>query len=177
VAFGDYEPVSFLQAKGAKETGVEFHSLSKTFNMTGWRIGFAVGNAHGIAGLAKVKTNVDSGVFTAIQEAGIVALEHWKTLRDANNRAYEHRRDVICEGLKRAGIPFHFPKATFYVWCEVPTKETSTAFCSRVLEKSGVCFTPGVGFGPGGEGYFRISLTASDVRLQEALERLKKTSN
>ncbi|HLG20312.1 MAG TPA: LL-diaminopimelate aminotransferase [Bdellovibrionota bacterium] len=168
------EPQSFLQAAGAKDVGIEFHSLSKTFNMTGWRVGFAVGNREAIGALAKVKTNVDSGVFGAIQETAISALQHWKELRDQNNRIYGHRRDILLEGLKRLKIPFQIPRATFYVWCDIPTKESSTAFCTRILQKAGVCFTPGVGFGAHGEGYFRITLTASEVRLQEALSRLEK---
>lgn len=173
VTFGGYEPASFLQTPGAKDVCIEFHSLSKTFNMTGWRIGFAVGNAEAIAGLGKIKTNVDSGIFTAVQEAGIGALERWKFYRDANNRIYEHRREIAAESLKRMGVSFFPPRATFYVWCHVPTKETSTEFCGRILKSTGVSLTPGVGFGPGGEGYFRISLTASEVRLQEALRRLE----
>lgn len=173
VCFGDFEPASFLQAKGAEEVGLEFHSLSKTFNMTGWRVGFAVGNKDAIAGLGKVKTNIDSGIFTPIQEAGIVALQNWKGLRDANNRIYEHRRDRMAEGLRKIGIRFALPRATFYIWCEVPTKESSVRFCARILQETGVSLTPGTGFGKAGEGYFRISLTSSEVRLQEALSKLR----
>ncbi len=174
VTFGNYEPPSFLQVKNAKETGIEFHSLSKTFNMTGWRIGFVVGQKEAIAALGKVKTNVDSGVFSAIQEAGIAALTNWREFRDANNKIYQHRRGILLEGLKKLSIHFHMPKATFYVWCKIPTHESSTEFCARMLRETGVCFTPGIGFGSGGEGYFRISLTASEIRLQEALFRLER---
>ena len=174
VMFGGFEPTSFLQAKGSKEVGIEFHSMSKTFNMTGWRVGFAVGNKVAIAGLAKVKTNVDSSLFGAIQEAAITGLEHWKTLRDANNRVYERRKDMVVAGLKKIGIEHLHPRATFYIWCELPTQEPSADFCGRTLRETGVCLTPGVGFGQGGEGYFRISLTASEVRLQEALGRLER---
>ncbi len=173
VTFGGYEPKSILQSPKGMANAIEFHSLSKTFNMTGWRIGFAVGNRDAIAGLGKIKTNVDSGVFGAIQEAGITALENWKQLRDQNNRIYEHRRDMLCEGLKQLGIEFFVPRASFYVWCRVPTEETSAQFCSRVLKEAGIALTPGNGFGDHGEGYFRISLTASEVRIQEALSRLQ----
>ncbi len=172
VAMGGYEPASYLQTKEGKELGIEFHSLSKTFNMTGWRVGFAVGRKDAIAALGKIKTNVDSGVFTAIQEAGITALENWKELRDANNRIYEHRRDIVAEGLKRLNVKFILPRATFYVWCHVPTKESSAEFCARILKKTGISLTPGIGFGEQGESYFRISLTATEVRLQEALARI-----
>ena len=142
--------------------------------MTGWRVGFAVGQKEAISALGKVKTNVDSGVFGAIQEAGITALEHWKELRNHNNRIYEHRRDIVCEALKRLQIEFNPLKATFYVWCRVPTKESSSEFCARILKDIGISLTPGVGFGQAGEGYFRISLTASEVRLQEALTRVER---
>lgn len=174
VSMGGHEPPSFLQAKGSKEIGIEFHSLSKTFNMTGWRVAFAVGNRDAISALGKIKTNVDSGVFGAIQEAGIVALEHWKNLREANNAVYEHRRDIMAEGLRKLGINFQLPKSTFYLWCKVPGGESSAVFCERMLQQVGICFTPGSGFGKEGEGYFRIALTASEVRLQEALGRLQK---
>lgn len=173
VKFGDFDPPSFLQTKNGKKVCLEFHSLSKTFNMTGWRVAFAVGNKDAISGLAKIKTNVDSGVFTAIQEAGIIALENWKTLRDQNNQIYEKRKQVVTEELQKLSISFQSTQATFYIWCKVPTKETSTDFCARVLKEAGVSFTPGIGFGPGGEGYFRISLTAPEERLQEAISRIK----
>jgi LL-diaminopimelate aminotransferase len=173
VTYGGYEAPSVLQAKRGMETSIEFHSLSKTFNMTGWRIGFVVGNKDAIAGLGKIKTNVDSGIFGAIQEAGITALENWKDLRDQNNRIYEHRRDMVCEGLQNLGIEYVSPRASFYVWCRVPSSETSSEFCSRILQEVGIALTPGVGFGDGGEGCFRISFTASEVRLQEAISRLR----
>ncbi|MFH1262376.1 MAG: LL-diaminopimelate aminotransferase [Pseudomonadota bacterium] len=171
VCFDGYEPPSFLQAAGGKEVGVEFHSLSKTFNMTGWRVGFAVGNRDAIAALAKVKTNIDSGVFTAIQEASIVALQNWKSLRDANNEIYVRRRKKGTEALRNMGVDYYSSSATFYLWCKVPTKERSAEFCARVLRKSGLVLTPGNGFGEAGEGHFRISLTASEERLEEGLKR------
>ena len=133
-----------------------------------------VGNADAIAAMGKIKTNIDSGAFTAIQDAAVYALEHWKELRDRNNHIVERRRDLVAEKLKELGIEFKNPQATFYFWCKVPGQETSKDFCTRVLKETGVSVTPGNGFGPGGEGYFRISITASEVRLQEAMERLKK---
>jgi LL-diaminopimelate aminotransferase len=175
VCLGGVESPSFLQAKNGKEVGIEFHSLSKTFNMTGWRVGFAVGNKEAIGALGKVKTNVDSGVFGAIQEAAITALENWKSLRDRNNEIYEHRKELVCEALKKLKIEFYPAKATFYIWCRVPNaKESSSDFCARILKDLGIALTPGVGFGKSGEGYFRISLTSTEVRLQEALTRVEK---
>jgi LL-diaminopimelate aminotransferase len=174
VVIGGFESQSFLETPGAMDVAIEFHSLSKTFNMTGWRVGFAVGRKDAVAALGKVKTNVDSGVFGAIQEAAITALENWRTIRDHNSRIYEHRRDLVCEALKRLKIRFFVPRSTFYVWCDVPTKESSVEFCARILTETGISFTPGNGFGSGGEGYFRISLTASEIRLQEALARLER---
>ncbi|MFH1017595.1 MAG: LL-diaminopimelate aminotransferase [Pseudomonadota bacterium] len=173
VILGGVESPSFLATPGALDVGIEFHSLSKTFNMTGWRVGFAVGNREAIAALGHVKTNIDSGVFGAIQEAAITALENWKTLRDHNSKIYEHRRDLVTETLRGLKIQFFVPHSTFYVWCTVSTKEKSADFCARILKETGVTLTPGSGFGSGGEGYFRISLTASEIRLQEALTRVE----
>ncbi len=174
VVLGGLESPSFLETPGAMDVGIEFHSLSKTFNMTGWRVGFAVGNKEAIAGLAQVKTNMDSGVFGAIQEAAITAFQNWKALRDHNSKIYEHRRDLVLETLRRIRIRFFHPLSTFYVWCTVPTKENSADFCARVLAETGVSLTPGSGFGAGGEGHFRISLTASEIRIQEALTRVER---
>ncbi|MCX8069728.1 MAG: LL-diaminopimelate aminotransferase [Thermodesulfovibrionales bacterium] len=173
IFFDGKRPKSFLQYDGAKEVGIEFHSLSKTYNMTGWRIGFAVGNKDVIFGLGKIKTNLDSGVFQAIQEASIVAL---KTPDDelAKIRAtYQDRRDKLCKGLNDLGLKFNMPEATFYVWVKVPKGYDSTSFVGHILEKCGILCTPGVGFGAPGEGYIRFALTQSSQRIQEATERLK----
>ncbi|HDD52873.1 MAG TPA: LL-diaminopimelate aminotransferase [Thermosulfidibacter takaii] len=166
-------PHSLLEVEGAKEVAVEFHSLSKTFNMTGWRIGMAVGNAAVVQGLKKVKTNIDSGAFQAVQEAGIEALvgEHGV---EEMRQVYKERRDVLVEGLKSAGFQVEAPQATFYVWFPVPGGSDSITFATRALEEVGVVITPGVGFGVHGEGYVRAALTVSKERLEEAAQRLAR---
>ena len=166
-------PASFLEANGATEVGIEFHSLSKTFNMTGWRIGYAVGNKDVIAGLGKVKTNIDSGVFQAIQEAGITALESDDQLTDGLRKIYQERRDVLVGGLQSLGLGLDSPSAAFYVWIEVPKGFTSQSFTAHLIEKAGIVTTPGNGFGDPGEGYIRMTVTTSKERLAEAVERMK----
>ena len=166
-------PMSFLEVSGAKEVGIEFHSLSKTYNMTGWRIGFAVGNKDVIAGLGKIKTNLDSGVFQAIQEAGIVALATDEATLSEIRNIYQHRRDTLCGGLAALGMQVRKPKATFYVWTKVPSGFDSTGFVAHLLNRAGVLGTPGVGFGAPGEGYIRFALTQSVERMKEAVERIK----
>lgn len=170
--FDGTPPVSFLEADGARDVGIEFHSLSKIYNMTGWRIGFAVGNASVIEGLGKVKTNIDSGAFGAVQDAGIAALRGDQKPVERMRRLYKRRRNVFCRGLRSLGLKFNRPKATFYVWCEVPGGHTSESFCIHLLEKAGVLCTPGHGFGEYGEGYVRFALTAEVPRLEEAIERI-----
>ncbi|RME63480.1 MAG: LL-diaminopimelate aminotransferase [Nitrospirae bacterium] len=172
--FFEERPISFMQVEGAKEVGVEFHSLSKTYNMTGWRIGFVVGNRDVIAGLGKIKTNIDSGVFQAIQEAGIVALKTEDSVLQKIRDTYRQRRDILYNGLREAGIEVMKPLATFYLWAKVPKGWSSEDFTVHLLQKAGVLGTPGVGFGPEGEGYIRFALTASAERTQEAVERIKK---
>lgn len=172
--FFEERPLSFMQVEGAKEVGVEFHSLSKTYNMTGWRIGFVVGNREVIAGLGKIKTNLDSGVFQAIQEAGIVALKTEDSVLQKIRDTYRERRDILYNGLKEAGIEVMKPLATFYLWAKVPKGWNSEDFTIHLLQKAGVLGTPGVGFGPEGEGYIRFALTASAERTREAVERIKK---
>ena len=167
-------PASFLEVEGAKEVGVEFHSLSKTFNMTGWRIGFAVGNKDVIGGLGKVKTNIDSGVFQAIQEAGITALESDDQLTNGLRKIYQERRDVLVSGLKSLGLELDSPSAAFYVWITVPRGYTSASFTAHLIEQAGIVTTPGNGFGDPGEGYIRMTVTTSKERLAEAVERMKK---
>ena len=167
-------PPSFLEVEGAKDVGIEFHSLSKTFNMTGWRIGFAVGNKQILAGLGKVKSNLDSGIFQAVQEAGITAIQSDDQLTDGLRKLYQERRDVLVPGLKKLGLDVDTPPAAFYVWIAVPKGYTSTAFTAHLLEKAGIVTTPGNGFGAAGEGYIRMTLTTPKERLTEVVERIKK---
>jgi LL-diaminopimelate aminotransferase len=176
ICFDGYTPPSFLEAEGAKEVGVEFHSLSKTYNMTGWRLGFAVGNREVIAGLGKAKTNIDSGVFQAIQWAGIEALEGDQSDVEEMRMIYQRRRDIIVAGLRAMGVEVILPRATFYLWVKVPHRHTSASFASLVLDEAGVVLTPGSGFGEAGEGYVRIALTVPGTRLEEAVERLQRIS-
>ncbi len=174
VAFDGYRPLSFLEVEGAREVGIEFHSLSKTFNMTGWRIGFAVGHPEILSGLGRVKTNIDSGLFQAIQEAGTEALNHLDTPLPEIINTYERRRDVMVRGLEEIGLEVDRPKATFYLWIRVPRGYTSAQFATLLLEQGGIVATPGNGFGEEGEGYIRMALTVDEKRLREAIERLKK---
>ncbi len=163
-----------MEVDGAKDVGIEFHSLSKTFNMTGWRIGFAVGNREIIAGLGKIKTNLDSGVFQAIQEASIVALDTDDKFLSVIRKAYQERRDLLYDGLKEIGFSLSKPKATFYIWAKVPRQFDSSGFVAHLLEKSGVLATPGNGFGTPGEGYVRFALTVPVERIKGAIERIRK---
>jgi LL-diaminopimelate aminotransferase len=171
--FDGYRPPSFLETPGAREVGIEFHSLSKTYSMTGWRIGFAVGNATALAGLGKVKTNVDSGVFQAVQEAGIAALTGPQDVSERYRQVYQERRDVVVAGLRALGWDVDVPRGAFFVWAPVPGGLDSRAFAARLLEEVGCVVTPGVGFGPSGEGFYRIALTIEAKRLREAMDRLK----
>ncbi len=173
VAFNGFSPPSFLEIDGVKEVGMEFHSLSKTFNMTGWRIGFAAGNKKAISGLGKVKTNIDSGVFQAVQFAGIEGLKNYSIGIAERKKIYEDRRDTFCRGLDEVGIRYYPPKATFYVWFEAPKGTSSREFAGKLLTDAGIVVTPGVGFGKYGEGYIRVSITIAKERLIEAVERLK----
>ena len=172
--FDGFEPPSLLEVEGAREVGVEFHSLSKTYSMTGWRLGFCVGNRAAVAGLGAVKTNVDSGVFQAVQIAGIAALTGPQDLAEQYRRTYEARRNIAVAGLKQLGWQVDVPKGTFFVWAPVPGGLDSRAFATRLLEEAGVVVTPGVGFGPSGEGFYRIALTVAESRIAEAMERLKR---
>jgi LL-diaminopimelate aminotransferase len=172
MAFDGYEPPSFLETPGAMEVGIEFHSLSKTYNMTGWRIGWAAGNEKIINGLGSIKSNIDSGIFEAIQVAGIEALEGDQQCLAEMRSIYTERRDVLVAGLRRLNIQVEPPKATFYVWFEVPPGYTSATFAGLLLEKSGIVATPGNGFGAPGEGFVRMALTVSKERLAEAVDRM-----
>lgn len=174
IAFDGSKPMSFLQLPDAKSVGVEFHSLSKTYNMTGWRIGFACGNAALIAALCQLKTNLDSGIFQPVQWAGIAALEGDQQPLQQAIATYQRRRDLFVDGLAKAGWKIAKPAATFYLWTRIPTTESSIAFAARILERSHVVCTPGVGFGPSGEGYVRFSLTSPTERIQEAVDRITK---
>jgi LL-diaminopimelate aminotransferase len=174
MTYDGYVAKSFFEFDGAMDVGIEFHSHSKTYNMTGWRIGFAVGNNELIAGLKHAKSNVDSGQFNAVQEAGIAAMESDGTFVNEMKAVYTRRRDVFVNSLRDIGLNAPFPKATFYVWCPVPENFTSASFSSFALEKAGIVCTPGNGFGDPGEGYVRFALTVSEARLKEAVERLKK---
>ena len=168
------KPLSILEIPGGREVAIEFHSLSKTYNMTGWRIGMAVGNASLVKGLGKVKENMDSGIFQAVQEAGIVALNQGDPYTAELRGIYRERRDVVIEALKKAGISCRVPEATFYVWSKVPQGISSSDFVTKVLKQTGVVTTPGNGFGVPGEGYFRISLTVNTDRLKEAVLRISQ---
>ena len=174
IAYDGFEPPSFLQAEGAKEVGIEFHSLSKTLNMTGWRIGFACGNSKVLELLGKVKSNLDSGIFQAIQWAGVAALKSASQEARKNSQVYERRRNLLVDGLNALGWRVPKPKATFYVWAPVPPGYTSQELATRLLKETNLVVTPGNGFGPNGEGYFRMSLTISEERLEEALRRIQR---
>ena len=167
-------PTSFLEVPGAKEVGIEFHSLSKTFNMTGWRIGFAVGNQDAVAALLKVKSNLDSGVFQAVQEAGIAALEMEEDTLLAIRKIYQERKNTFVAGLEKLGAKVACADASFYVWINNPPNITSTALAARFLSEADIVVTPGNGFGEAGEGYIRVALTCSNERLAEALQRIEK---
>jgi len=174
ITYDGYRPSSFLEVDGARGVGIEFHSLSKTYNMAGWRIGWACGNAKLISALAKVKSNIDSGIFSAVQIAGITALtgpqEHIKNTCNL----YQERRDNLINGLRSLGWKTALPKATFYVWLKIPKRTDSIKFAGMLLDKANIVVTPGVGFGKYGEGYIRMALTVSKERINEAIERLRK---
>jgi LL-diaminopimelate aminotransferase len=173
MAFDGYKPPSFLEAKGAMDVGIELHSLSKTFNMTGWRIGFAAGNKDAVQSLGTVKSNIDSGVFQAVQIAAIDAFRNYESLVGNIMEVYSLRRNLMAKGLKEAGFDLEIPKATFYLWVRVPEGYTSEGLAAKLLE-SGVVVTPGNGFGEHGEGYFRIALTQKEDRLEDAMTRIKE---
>jgi len=174
MTFGGYVAPSILEAPGAMDCTIELHSLSKTFQMTGWRIGMAVGNAQIVQGLAEIKSNVDSGVFQALQEAAIAGLALSQEEKTANQAVYSQRREVVVQGLKRLGLEFWPSQATFYVWAKVPQGLTSAQWATRLLEEAGVVVTPGNGFGQAGEGWFRIALSVGRDRLREMIDRMER---
>jgi LL-diaminopimelate aminotransferase len=173
VAFDGYRPVSFLQAAGARDVGIEFHSLSKSYNMTGWRIGMAAGNATVIDALMRVKSNLDSGIPQAIQRMAIAALEGPQDCIEEHNRIYERRRDRLVAALSKLGLRLRPPRASLYLWARVPEGTTCVQFATRLLDEAGVVVTPGIGYGPSGEGYVRLSLTIPDEPLEEGVRRLE----
>ncbi len=173
ISYDGYVPPSFLEAEGAKDVGIEFSSLSKPFNMTGWRVGFAVGNREVIETLGRYKSNVDSGAFQPLQYAALAGLDSDQSSLAALRRMYRARRDLMVETFNGLGWNLTPPKATFYIWAPVPKGFTSASFTEYVLEKTGIVITPGSGYGPNGEGYFRISLTIPEERIREAAMRLK----
>ncbi len=174
MGFDGYRPMSFLEVPGAREVGIEFHSLSKSFNMTGWRVGMAVGNPDLVAGLAQVKSNVDSGIFQAVQEAAIEALKLGDKIIEPSRNIFQERRDILIDGLRAAGLECDKPRATFYVWVSVPKGSTSADFTARLLDQAGVVTTPGNGFGAPGEGYVRFTLCVDKQRLKEVTERIRQ---
>lgn len=176
MTYDGYRAPSFLEQPDAKDVCIEMFSLSKMYNMTGWRIGFAVGNAEAVKTLGTVKNNTDSGAFTAIQEASVVGLDHSDELVKHVSDVYGRRRDIFVEGLNQLGWNYTRPEATFYLWIPVPTGMTSVEFANLMLEKCGVVVVPGNGYGEAGEGFFRVALTVSEDRLREALDRMAKNN-
>ena len=172
VYYDGYKPLSFMELEGAREVGVEFHSLSKTYNMTGWRIGMAVGNAAMIDALFRVKSNLDSGVPQAVQEMAIAALEGPQECVEARNAIYQRRRDRLVAALQALGLRTTVPHATFYLWARVPQGFTSATFATALLEERNIVVTPGSGYGSCGEGYVRLSLTLPDEQLEKGVQRL-----
>ncbi len=172
IAFDGYRPPGIFEIDGARDVAVEFHSFSKTFNMTGWRLGWAAGNPELIGALRRVKTWVDTGGFLAVQAAGVAALESYDEWVPGNVANFQGRRDAAVEALRGAGFQVESPRATMYVWAEVPKGETAAGFAGRALEEKGVILLPGSAMGAGGEGFFRIALTVSPERLTETAERL-----
>ncbi len=172
VAFDGYKPPSFMQVSGAKEIGVEFHSLSKTYHMTGWRVGMVVGNAEMINALFRVKSNLDSGIPQAIQQAAVEALRVSQDCITEHNAILQRRRDKLIKVLNEVGLKARVPKAAFYIWAKVPQGYSSIDFTQLLLDETRIAVTPGVGYGKEGEGYIRFSLTVADDRLEQGINRL-----
>ncbi len=177
ICFDGYKAPSFLQAKGAKEVGIEFYSLSKTFNMAGWRVGFALGNARVIATLSKLKSYYDYGIFTPVQVAAIAALKGPEDCYQETVRVYKKRRDVMVEALNRIGWAVESPRATLYIWARIPEPYRdmgSLAFCEKLLNEADVAASPGIGFGDLGEGYVRLALVENEQRIRQAVRGIRK---
>ncbi len=175
VTFDGYRAPSFLETPGAREVGVEIFSLSKGYNMTGWRTAAMVGNAEAVASYWRLKTNIDSGMFEAVQLAAVAALEQGDEVAHEMSRIYERRRDLVVDALRAIGVAVVPPRGTIYIWAPVPEGYDSASYCEQVLEESAVVVSPGSSYGPNGEGFFRISLTIADERLEEALERMRSS--
>ena len=179
LVFDEYKAPSFLQVPGAKDVGVEFYSLTKSYSMAGWRVGFCVGNKEIVGALIKVKSYLDYGMFQPIQIASVIALRGPQDCVDEIRRVYERRRNVLVKGLKQAGWIIEPPKATMFAWAEIPEKFRnigSLEFCKLLIKEAGVAVSPGIGFGDEGEGYIRMTLTIDESRLKEAVERLKRVT-
>lgn len=174
IAFDGYRPPSILEFAGARDVAIEFHSLSKTYNMTGWRLAWAVGNQELVAALSRVKSFVDTGAFLGVQAAGVAALRSWASWVPGNVAVFQARRDRAVEAFGAAGFQVTVPRATMYLWIPVPTSEPSREFARRCLDQEGVMVLPGSSLGDGGEGFFRIALTVPEHRLEEAANRLAK---
>ena len=174
VTFDGYVAPSVLEVDGAMEHAVEFHSLSKTYNMTGWRIGWVAGAPKAVEAMKRLKTNIDSGVFDAVQRAGIVALQECDGFVKEFVDRYQRRRDLLCDGLKSMGVVVEPPRGSIYLWVPVPEGHTSESFTSHLLDEVDIVVAPGNGYGPSGEGFVRFSLTLDDERLEEGVERLRK---
>lgn len=174
ITFDDFVAPSALQVDSALDHVVEFGSLSKTYNMTGWRIGWVTGNAVAIEAIKHLKTNIDSGIFNAVQRAGIAALEGPQDALAETVETYRHRRDLLCDGLKSLGIVVEPPRGSIYIWAPVPEGYTSESFATHLLEKAGIVVAAGNGYGPSGEGFVRFSLTLADNRVEEGVERMRK---
>jgi LL-diaminopimelate aminotransferase len=173
--YDGYRAPSFLATAGAKEVGVEVFSWSKGYNMTGWRCAAIVGNAEAIEHYWRLKSNIDSGMFDAVQLAAAAALDDGDDAPREMSRVYSRRRDLVCDALREIGVDVTPPKGTIYIWAPVPDGHTSASYCELVLEESGVVLSPGGAYGPNGEGFFRISLTMDDDRISEAVERLRSS--
>jgi LL-diaminopimelate aminotransferase len=174
ITYDGYVAPSVLEAPGARDLAIEFGSLSKTYNMTGWRIGWAAGSPKAIEALGRVKTNIDSGIFNALQRAGIAALGGPQECVAETVATYHRRRDLLVDALRGAGWPVPTPKGSIYIWAPVPEGHTSVGLSELLLERAGVFVTPGSGYGPNGEGYVRLSLTVADDRLEEGAIRIAK---
>jgi LL-diaminopimelate aminotransferase len=177
VAYDGYKPPSFLEAAGAKEVGIEFHSFSKSYNMTGWRIGMAAGNPEIIDALRRMKSNLDSGVPLAIQHMAISALEGPQDCIEEHNRLYQERRDKLVQALNEIGLTCRAPRAGLYIWAACPQGYTSGGLAAELVERVGVVVTPGTGYGSHGEGYIRLSLTITDEELERGIVKLKQWYN
>jgi LL-diaminopimelate aminotransferase len=173
ITYDDYVAPSVLEADGAMDCAVEFHSLSKTYNMTGWRIGWVAGASAAVEAIKRLKTNIDSGIFGAVQRAGIAALTGPQDFLHQTVERYRHRRDLLCDALKSMGLVVELPRGSIYVWAPVPEGYTSESFATHLLDSAAIVVAPGTGYGPSGEGFVRWSLTVDDDRLEEGVERLR----